>query len=367
MSEHDHQNHPPSAAELAQWQDWLAELDEEALGALGLTGEGIALSEYGYSPCPKHLRDTERRPLCEPPSSDLSYVICRYVLEGREWPWAYLRFWTRFLQIGGRLVLFTHDRHWEWADRYACWELPHLLENLGFAPPFERCRPEHGFGYLLAAAKGEPTSPGTVLHAGAVEKGGRAALIHGLHGSGKTSLLLRLLREGWRFLADSFTLVDAQLAAVRGVPFFSVRPGAERIVPELSDVLARHPAGDDATGRYSERDYVNPADWKHRFRAIEFPGLELGRPSTVSAVLFTQVIPEQPTSVQTLSSEEAEGRLEANRFHHYAHNLSCERAAWRAIVDRLLAQAKLVQVTLGEGDPVRALGKAGVLEPAGDR
>jgi hypothetical protein len=49
----------------------------------------------------------------------------------------------------------------------------------------------------------------TVLHSGAVSRGGQAALLVGSSGHGKTTLTLELVRRGWRFLSDDFAPVDA--------------------------------------------------------------------------------------------------------------------------------------------------------------
>ena len=56
------------------------------------------------------------------------------------------------------------------------------------------------------------------LHAGCVVTGGRAAAIAGARGSGKTSLLLELMRRGASFLADDVVMLRVETDAVMALP-----------------------------------------------------------------------------------------------------------------------------------------------------
>ena len=56
-----------------------------------------------------------------------------------------------------------------------------------------------------------------LLHASAVERGGRALIMTGLSGSGKSTLSALLAQRGWRFLGDEFVLLDP--ASGIAVPF----------------------------------------------------------------------------------------------------------------------------------------------------
>jgi HprK-related kinase A len=49
-----------------------------------------------------------------------------------------------------------------------------------------------------------------LLHASAVERGGRALVMTGASGSGKSTLAAVLGEKGWRFLGDEFALLDLQ-------------------------------------------------------------------------------------------------------------------------------------------------------------
>ena len=352
MEDSSRKLHVSPARELDEWQDWLAELDQKLFDAVRPEGQGIAVGRYGYSLCPETVRDNDRFSVCEPPPSELAYVACRYILEHMEDPWSYLRFWTRSLRLGGVLVLLANDRHWEWIDSSSCWQVEDMLEHLGFSPPFQRRPMEHGFGCALVATKRGMTPEGTVFHSAALERNGRAVLIDGPHGSGKTSVLVRLVDLGWRFLADRFTLVTEDLIADCGMPVLSVRPGAEHSVPQLAEILIRHPAGMDAAGRLSEREHVHPEQWKHRFPVSELPGLEFGRAAPVVAVIFPEVTDDRVSSLQAVSRATAEARLRANAPRPYGHNLPAERQAREATLRRLLDEAAFFLLSLGKGEPL---------------
>jgi hypothetical protein len=75
------------------------------------------------------------------------------------------------------------------------------------------------------------------LHAAAVARDGAGYLLPGASGSGKTSLCLTLVREGFHYLTDDFILMTAGARDLRCVPFFRTSnldaAWAERF-PELS-------------------------------------------------------------------------------------------------------------------------------------
>jgi len=66
-----------------------------------------------------------------------------------------------------------------------------------------------------------------ILHASAVTVGGRALLLGGATGSGKTTLLLALLASGAHYIADDFTPLRQESAAVSAFPVaVSVKSGS---------------------------------------------------------------------------------------------------------------------------------------------
>jgi hypothetical protein len=86
------------------------------------------------------------------------------------------------------------------------------------------------------------------IHAGAVVHRGRAAIVAGTSGQGKTTLTLGLVGRGAQLLSDEFAIVDRTAGAARIVPYrrsLHVRPGTPELVPALSFVhdLPRHTLG----------------------------------------------------------------------------------------------------------------------------
>ena len=63
------------------------------------------------------------------------------------------------------------------------------------------------------------------IHAGAVEREGKALLLPALAGSGKTLLTLGLVNKGFKFLSDDVALVDPDSAFLRPLPMSPVVKG----------------------------------------------------------------------------------------------------------------------------------------------
>ncbi|WP_374649794.1 HprK-related kinase A [Rhizorhabdus sp.] len=57
-----------------------------------------------------------------------------------------------------------------------------------------------------------------LLHAAAVERGGRAVILPGESGSGKSTLAALLGEAGWRLLADEFVLIDLASGLIQPFP-----------------------------------------------------------------------------------------------------------------------------------------------------
>lgn len=57
-----------------------------------------------------------------------------------------------------------------------------------------------------------------IIHAGAVEKHGRAVILPAPPGSGKSTLTAALMLSGWRLLSDELTLIDRKTGLIHALP-----------------------------------------------------------------------------------------------------------------------------------------------------
>ena len=114
-----------------------------------------------------------------------------------------------------------------------------------------------------------------LLHAGAAEKDGRALVMTGLSGSGKSTMAALLGETGWRFMSDEFALVGLEDAAIHpfprlvslkneGVGALEQRVSHNRLGPRLRGT----PKGDI-------RHLVPPLDAIRRMTETAPPGLIL--------------------------------------------------------------------------------------------
>ena len=158
--------------------------------------------------------------------------------------------------------------------------------------------PTHAVGLALAglnqlAADG---SDGRLLvHAGAVERDGRVAIVAGNSGRGKSTLTAALVRHGLSYLSDELAIVD--LATRQVSPY----PKALELDDDAAELLGL-PAG--TPSRASGERHVAPArlgSISTRRRALaprpaRRPGRRLARPSTLSPAdamlgLLSDVLP----------------------------------------------------------------------------
>jgi HprK-related kinase A len=77
-----------------------------------------------------------------------------------------------------------------------------------------------------------------MFHSAVVEKGGRAAILAGPPGSGKSTLCIALLARGWRLLSDEFALLDPARSWLVPIPRPVALKGisiglAEKFLPHL--------------------------------------------------------------------------------------------------------------------------------------
>lgn len=79
------------------------------------------------------------------------------------------------------------------------------------------------------------------LHAACADPGGRRVLFVGRKRAGKTTLMLRLLRDGFPVRGDELVLLEGDGAALPLPRRFHVRPGSFALCPELKDARAKAP------------------------------------------------------------------------------------------------------------------------------
>jgi len=57
-----------------------------------------------------------------------------------------------------------------------------------------------------------------IIHAAVIEKHGKALMMPGTPGAGKSTLCAALVNQGWRLLSDELTLIDCQSGVIQPVP-----------------------------------------------------------------------------------------------------------------------------------------------------
>lgn len=75
-----------------------------------------------------------------------------------------------------------------------------------------------------------------LLHASAVERGGRAVILPGDSGSGKSTLAALLGEHGWRLLADEFVMIDMATGMI--LPFPRAISLKNSAIPEMETRIA---------------------------------------------------------------------------------------------------------------------------------
>ena len=72
------------------------------------------------------------------------------------------------------------------------------------------------------------------LHAAAAVRDGRAAVLAGRRGSGKTTTLARLVLSGWSYISDEAVSIGSGDDQIRGYPKpLSIKPGSRTLLPEI--------------------------------------------------------------------------------------------------------------------------------------
>lgn len=101
-----------------------------------------------------------------------------------------------------------------WVRRQACFAFDDLPP---FKPlPYDQAFPmlEWGLNWCVSTQAHQYL----IIHAGAVEKNGRAAILPAPPGSGKSTLTAALMLSGWRLLSDELTLIDRKTGLIHALP-----------------------------------------------------------------------------------------------------------------------------------------------------
>ncbi|HET7380445.1 MAG TPA: HprK-related kinase A [Gaiellales bacterium] len=141
-----------------------------------------------------------------------------------------------------------------------------------------------------------------MLHAAVVERDGRAAVLPGWPGSGKSTLCAALVHRGWRLLSDEFGLL---------------RPGDTRLVP-WPRPLSLKEASIDAVQRFTPAPRIGPIveeTSKGRVAQLRPPGDSVRRatePAEPAWIVFPKYQDKAPTTVTPLTRSRAYMRLADN-------------------------------------------------------
>ncbi|MFC1662946.1 hypothetical protein ACFL04_02130 [Patescibacteria group bacterium] len=118
----------------------------------------------------------------------------------------------------------------------------------------------------------------SIIHAATVAKNDEALIFTGANGSGKTTLALSLLNDGYKLMADNFTLYkDDKVYAF---------PEVVRIANETATLIGRKVSGNKVFGKYhlnlNEHELTNVAIIKKIFFVESSPNFELNKINDVS-------------------------------------------------------------------------------------
>lgn len=112
--------------------------------------------------------------------------------------------------------------------------------------PFDQAIPmlERGLDWCVSAHAHQYL----LIHAAAVEKNGRTAILPSPSGSGKSTLVAALVLSGWRLLADELTLIDRKTGTIHALPRpICLKNESIPLIRSLSpDAFLNHPLRDAA-------------------------------------------------------------------------------------------------------------------------
>ncbi len=145
-----------------------------------------------------------------------------------------------------------------------------------------------------------------MLHAAALERGGRALLMPATPGSGKSTLGAALAFRGWRLLSDEFGLIER--ASGRVAPLPRAIPLKNRSIPVIRDYLPEAELGPEfEKTRKGTVAHVRPPDDCIRRQT------ETAAPAWI---VFPRYIAGHPTNLRPIPKGLAFVRLAQNSFNY---------------------------------------------------
>jgi len=181
------------------------------------------------------------------------------------------------------------------------------------------------------------------LHATALEKHGRAVLISGMSGRGKTTAFLSLLRVGYRCLSDDHPLVHENGNGLEILPFqekIDVTENTIEFFPELREARAHIHPGLRKPYFFIENVYPGGTSTSCR------PGV----------ILFPEVIKSRTSALEPVSGKHALDRLIRESFLPRGNEAAKQEFH---ILSRLVAQSSCYRLLFGQD----VLALPGLIDP----
>ena len=148
-----------------------------------------------------------------------------------------------------------------------------------------------------------------VIHAAAIEKGGRVAIMPGTPGAGKSTLTAALVNRGWRLLSDELALISPNTGLVLGL----ARPIS--LKNESIEVIRAYVPG-------ATISRVTPNTTKGNVALLKAPIESIARVNEAAPpawIIFPKFLPGHDTVIEHTSKAMAMFEIATNCFNHGVH------------------------------------------------